>query len=229
MSYFLCLTKSMEITAVRRKKHTKCAVPAGANFLQSGKFQKDLVLLVRGRCLGVLIRGSQNLGTPGKGARIGTFCGVQKVPQKHAEGCDPLDSRGRFKALSKEISAKFSDGTSRNRFFAQNGGEKALNRCEIPVLLRKDLERTAKEEPYSLRTVGYGWVRMGGGGQNRTAFSAHARQCKNEKPFINPLRQHFFTVPKLTCNSPFQTSSATVSLQKALSFSKLCSLASALR
>ena len=27
-----------------------------------------------------------------KGERIGTFCGVQKVPQKHAEGCDPLDS-----------------------------------------------------------------------------------------------------------------------------------------
>ena len=33
-----------------------------------------------------------------------------------------------------------------------------LNRCEIPALQRKDLERTAKEEPCSLRTVGYGWV-----------------------------------------------------------------------
>ena len=66
--------------------------------------------------------------------------------------------RGRFKALSKKISAKLSGGTSRNRFFAQNGGEKALNRCDVPVLQRKDLERTSKEQPCSLRTVGYGWV-----------------------------------------------------------------------
>ena len=119
-------------------------------------------MLVRGRCLGGLIRGSQNLGTPGKGARIGTFCGVQKVPQKHAEGCDPLDSRGRFKALSEKISAESSDGTCRPRFFIQDGGEKALNRCEVRTLQRKDLELTSKEEPYSLRTVGYGWVRICG-------------------------------------------------------------------
>ena len=66
--------------------------------------------------------------------------------------------RGRFKALSKKISAKLSGGTCRNRFFAQNGGEKALNRCDVPVLQRKDLERTSKEQPCSLRTVGYGWV-----------------------------------------------------------------------
>ena len=57
--------------------------------------------------------------------------------------------RGRFKALSKKISAKFSDGTSRNRFFVQNGGEKALNRCDVPALQRKDLERRSKEQPYS--------------------------------------------------------------------------------
>ena len=51
---------------------------------------------------------------------------------------------------------------SRNRFFAQNGGEKALNRCDVPALQRKELERTSKEQPYSLRTVGYGWVRICG-------------------------------------------------------------------
>ena len=78
----------------KENEHTACAVLAGTNFLRSGKFQKDLILLVRGRCLGELIRGLQNLGAPGEGVRIGTFCGVQKVPQKHAEGCDPLDSRG---------------------------------------------------------------------------------------------------------------------------------------
>ena len=95
---------------------------------------------------------------------------MQKVPQKHAEGCDPLDSRGRFKALSKKILAEFSNGTSRNRFFAQNGGEKALNRCEGPALQRKDLELTSKEQPCSLRTVGYGWVQVGDGGRKRVAW-----------------------------------------------------------
>ena len=97
----------------------------------------------------MLIRGLQNLESPCKGTFFGTFCGVQKVPQKHAEGCDPLDSRGRFKALSKKILAAFSDGTSRNRFFAQNGGEKALNRCDAPALQRKELERRLKEQPCS--------------------------------------------------------------------------------
>ena len=78
--------------------------------------------------------------------------------------------RGRFKALPKKILAKFSGGTSRNRFFAQDGGEKALNRCEVQALQRKELERTSKERPYSLQTVGYGWVRMGDGGQQRVAW-----------------------------------------------------------
>ena len=95
---------------------------------------------------------------------------MQKAPQKHAEGCDPLDSRGRFKALPEKILAELSDGTSRNRFFAQDGGEKALNRCEVRVLQRKELERTEKEWPCSLRTVGYGWVQVGDGGRKRVAW-----------------------------------------------------------
>ena len=66
--------------------------------------------------------------------------------------------RGRFKALSKKISAKLSGGTCRTRLFAQNSGVKALNRCEVRALQRKELERTSKEQPCSLRTVGYGWV-----------------------------------------------------------------------
>ena len=44
-----------------------------------------------------------------------------------------------------------------------------MNRCEAPVLQRKDLEWRLKEQPYSLQTVGYGWVRMGDGGQKRVA------------------------------------------------------------
>ena len=72
--------------------------------------------------------------------------------------------RPRFKALSEKILAEFSGNTSRPRLFAQNGGEKALNRCDATALQREDLERTAKEQPCSLRTVGYGWVRICGVG-----------------------------------------------------------------
>ena len=95
--------------------------------------------------------------------------------QKYPRGLRTSGLRGRFKALSKKISAKFSDGTSRNRFFAQNGGEKALNRCDVRALQRKELERRLKEWPYSLRTVGYGWVRMGDGGQKRVAWDSKER------------------------------------------------------
>ena len=86
----------------------------------------------------------------------------------------------RFKALSEKILAEFSGGTSRNRFFAQNGGEKALNRCDVQALQRKELERTSKEQPYSLRTVGYGWVRICGvcGGKGLLGMVIKQRLCK---------------------------------------------------
>ena len=71
----------------------------------------------------------------------------QKARQRFANLWTPGE---RFKALSEKILAEFSNGTSRTRFFAQNGGEKALNRCEVPVLQREDLERTVKEWPCSL-------------------------------------------------------------------------------
>ena len=100
------------------------------------------------------------------------------------EVCEPLDSGERFKALSEKILAKFSDGTSRNRFFAQNGGEKALNRCEVRVLQRKDLERRLKEQPYSLQTVGYGWVRMGDGGRKRVAWDGSKESFGQRKNFL---------------------------------------------
>ena len=157
--------------------------------------------------------------------RLVTFCIVQKVTKKHT-GLRPATS---IQSSVGEDFSRASGGTSRTRLFAQNGGEKALNRCEVRALQRKDLERRLKEQRCSLRTVGYGWVGMGSGGQNRTAFSAHARQCKNEKPFINPPWQHFSTAPKLTCNHKFHPRNPTVSLQYNIPFSKLCNLASAVR
>ena len=134
-----------------------CVLIRGLQNLES-PFGKVLILLV-GRCyLGVLIRGSQNLGAPCEGVRLVTFCIVQKVTKKHT-GLRPATS---IQSSDGNNLREASDGTRRTRFFARNGGEKALNRCDAPVLQRKELERTSKEQPYSLRTVGYGWVRICG-------------------------------------------------------------------
>ena len=92
--------------------------------------------------------------------RVVTFCVVQKVTKKHA-GLRPATS---IQSSAGNTFGETSDDTSRNRFFAQNGGEKALNRRDAPVLLREDLERRLKERPYSLQTVGYGWAGICGVG-----------------------------------------------------------------
>ena len=63
----------------------------------------------------------------------------------------------------------------------------------------------------------------------KKTFLIHARPTNKEKLFTNPLRQHFSTVPKLTCNSPFRIALAAVSLQYNIPFSKLRSLASDVR
>ena len=124
------------------------------------------------RCyLGVLLRGWENLEAPGKGTVL-FFSLVRKepkVPQRFANLWTP----GTIQSFAGNIFEEASDNTSRNWLFAQDGGEKALNRCEIQALQRKDLERTAKEEPCSLRTVGYGWAEMGGGGRKRVALDGN--------------------------------------------------------
>ena len=135
--------------------------------------EKDLILLVRSRYFGGLNRGLQNLELPER-ERFYSFRLYEKN-QKYPRGLRTSGLRGRFKALPEKILAKFSDGTSRNRFFAQTGGEKALNRCEVRALQRKDLGRTTKEWPCFLRTVGYGWVRMGDGGRKRVAWDSKER------------------------------------------------------
>ena len=121
---------------------------------------------------------------------------MQKVPQKHAEGCDPLDSRGRFKALPKKILAKFSGGTSRNRFFAQNGGEKALNRCEVRALQRKELERRLNVLWW---TVGYGWAEMGDGGRKRVVLDSNKERFVRINGFLYAKRQLLRATKKGLC------------------------------
>ena len=93
--------------------------------------------------------------------------------------------RPRFKALPEILLEKLSNGTCRNRFFAQNGGEKALNRCEVPVLQRKDLERTTKEWPYSfvdsrLWLGGNLWCRL----RKLAAFEDSKMACSNSRGFV---------------------------------------------
>ena len=185
-------------------------------------------MLVRGRCFGCA---DSRFGKPriSLQGRTDLFFSLVRKEPKVPEGLRPSRLPGTIQSSVGNNLREASDGTSRNRFFAQNGGEKALNRCDARALQRKDLEWRLKERPYSLRTVGYGWVQVGDGGQKRKAFSAHARQCKNEKPFINQLWQHFSTMPKLTCSYKFHLRNPTVSLQQNIPFSKLRSLASAQR
>ena len=119
---------------------------AAARFEKPRIVSKGFNWFVQSFRLYALIRGLQNLGTPCEGERIVTFCGVQKVTKKHA-GLRPATS---IQSSARNTFGETSGGTSRNRFFAQNGGEKALNRCEVPVLQREDLEQTVKEWPCSL-------------------------------------------------------------------------------
>ena len=69
-----------------------------------------------------------------------------KVPQRFANLWTP----GTIQSSAGNSFGETSGGTSRNWFFAQNGGEKALNRCEVRVLQRKELERRLIEQGRSL-------------------------------------------------------------------------------
>ena len=101
------------------KKHTECAVPAGTNFLRSGKFQKDLILLVESCCLGRLNRGSQNLELPERGTVL-FFSLVRKergVPQRFANLWTPG---------TIQISARFVILAENDRHSSSNRPRRAL-------------------------------------------------------------------------------------------------------
>ena len=114
---------------------------AGSRFAKHRIVSKGFNWFVQSFRLYALIRGLENLEAPCKGDVFTFFLHRAKRTKKHARGLRTSGLRGRFKALSKKILAKFSDGTCRNRLFAQNGGEKALNRCErVTVVLTQDCE-----------------------------------------------------------------------------------------
>ena len=128
---------------------------------------------MRNRGCGELNRGSQNLDSPGKGERIVTFCVVQKVTKKHT-GLRPATS---IQSSDGNNLREASDGTRRTRLFARNGGEKALNRCDVQALQRKELERTAKEWPYSFVDS-----RLWLGANGRWRAEKGCFECNKERP-----------------------------------------------
>ena len=78
-------------------------------------FGKFLILFVRSRHCGELIRGLENLGTFPKRKRFYSFRLYEKN-QKYPKGCGPLDSRGRFKALSEIILEKLPTARAETGF-----------------------------------------------------------------------------------------------------------------
>ena len=75
-----------------------------------------------------------------------------------------------------------------------------MNRCEVRALQRKELERTSKERPYSLQTVGYGWVRMGGGGWKRIVLNGDKeRFVQNRKLLVYGNGKFLRTAKKGLC------------------------------
>ena len=144
--------------------------------VKAAERQKDLIGLVRSRHCGELNRGLQNLDSffekgfnfvSGKflfGWAESRFAEPRSFPVRKTDwyflrrakstaktrrGLRPSGLPGTIQSSAGNTFGEVSSGTSRTRFFAQNGGEKALNRCEIPVLQRKDLGRRLKEQPYS--------------------------------------------------------------------------------
>ena len=102
-----------------------------------------------------LIRGLENLESSRQRERIVTFCVVQKVTKKHA-GLRPATSiqiAGRYVVVVKMTGVHQVTGFVKSCNVPDIAGND-LNRCDVPALQHKDLERTAKERLYSLQTVG---------------------------------------------------------------------------
>ena len=78
---------------------------------------------------------------PGRGHVFVTFCVVQKVTQKARQRFANLWTPGTIQSSAGNNLGEVSGGTCRTLLFAQDGGEKALNRCEVRALQRKELER----------------------------------------------------------------------------------------
>ena len=140
-----------------------CVLKQG--LINLGTFQKALIWFVRMYYLCVLIRGLQNLESSLKGFNC---CGAKmslrwaesrfskprsflqrgrfyilfascKKNQKARQRFANLWTPGTIQSSAGSDFAKLSGGSCRNRFCPQNGGEKALNRCErVTVVQTQD-------------------------------------------------------------------------------------------
>ena len=115
-------------------------------------------MFVRSRHCGELNRGSQNLDVPGKGNGFILFASCkknQKARQRFANLWTPgtIQIAGRYGVFAKVTGNHQVTGYAENCIFPGIAGND-LNRCEVQALQRKELERRAKEQPYSLQTVG---------------------------------------------------------------------------
>ena len=187
LSYFLCLTKSMGKDLILFVR--SCCLGGLIRGLENLESPCEGVRVVT---FCVVQKVTKKHARTCKKLPVASFCASETAETgRIANGREQGDhvSRRRLRPATSiqssvgENLTEFSGGSSRTRFFAQNGGEKALNRCDVPVLQRKDLEQTAKEEPCSLRTVGYGWVEMGNGGWKRVALEGNQERLVQKKGF----------------------------------------------
>ena len=79
----------------------------------------------------------------------------QKAHQRFANLWTPgtIQIAGRYGVFAKVTGVHQVTGYAENCIFPGIAGND-LNRCDAPALQRKDLEQTAKEQLYSLQTVG---------------------------------------------------------------------------
>ena len=99
---------------------------------------KVLIVAVRSCGCGVLIRGLQNLGAPCEGDGFILFALCKKNQKAHQRFAN-LWTPGTIQSSAEKDFVKLSGGSCRNRFCLQNGGEKALNRCErVTVVQTQD-------------------------------------------------------------------------------------------
>ena len=75
------------------------------------------------------------------------------VSRRRRSPATSIQIAGRYMIVVKVIGIHQVTGYDENCSFPGIAGND-LNRCEVPALQRKDLERTAKERLYSLQTVG---------------------------------------------------------------------------
>ena len=100
--------------------------------------KKVLIVTVRRYHCGELIRGLQNLESSRKRNGFILFALCKKNQKAHQRFAN-LWTPGTIQSSAGSDFAEISGGSCRNRFCPQNGGEKALNRCErVTVLLTQD-------------------------------------------------------------------------------------------